>query len=89
MNHAERKLTDADVVALAKELDRIRSHECRFDELDPDDLREAIDFYKNFNRIMDEAKFTTFKVVLTLGVTGLAALLVLGLSAKLRGFIVN
>lgn len=74
-------LTDEDI---QKIVTAINGHDqnCKFTGVDPDDLKEAIEFYKNFNELMKNSKKTVFDTLLKLGVGAICALLLLGLLAK-------
>jgi len=60
--------------------DMIRIHH----EVKPDDLKEAIRFYKNLNQIMEQSGKTIRTLTLTLGFGVIASLLLLGLWAKIK-----
>jgi hypothetical protein len=53
-------------------------------EVAPDDLKEAIKFYKNFNRMMSESGRTLRGLVVTLGFSTVIGLIVLGLWAEIK-----
>jgi hypothetical protein len=53
-------------------------------EVAPDDLKEAIKFYKNFNRMMAESGRTLRGLVVTLGFSTVVGLIVLGLWAEIK-----
>lgn len=57
-------------------------------EVAPEDLKEAIKFYKNFNRMMSESGRTLRGLVVTLGFSTVVGLIVLGVWAEIRSRIV-
>jgi hypothetical protein len=90
--------TQAIVDGVVKELSKV-GHSCRFPrvsevdiedmvrihhEVKPDDLKEAIKFYKNMNQIMEQSGKTIRTLTLTLGFGVIASLLLLGLWAKIK-----
>ena len=82
--HRERNLTEADIDALVKKINEVKHLDCRFDKIDSADLEEAVEFYKNFNKLMAESGSTIWKTLLVLGVGGVASLLLLGVYSKIR-----
>jgi predicted nucleic acid-binding protein len=76
--------TEADVAALAKALASQEHSACRFTDIAPEDLKEAVAFYKNFNKFADESKVTIWRTILVLGIGGLCTLLVLGFWTKMN-----
>lgn len=87
IHHRQRILTDADVSALVSAIaahDTLFHRSCRFKELDPEILGEAVEFYKKFNAMMDESGKIIWKTVLVAGVGGLILIIGLGISSKLK-----
>lgn len=82
--HRERNLTEADIDALVKKINEVKHLDCRFDKIDSADLEEAVEFYKNFNKLMAESGSTIWKTLLVLGVGGVVSLLLLGVYSKIR-----
>jgi hypothetical protein len=82
--HRERNLTEADIDALVKKINEVKHLDCRFDRIASTDLEEAVEFYKNFNKLMTESGNTIWKTVLVLGVGGVASLILLGVYSKIR-----
>lgn len=82
----ERKFTDEDIEALAKALksQETDSHLCRFNDIDPAALAEAVKFYKHFNQIMAEGGKTIRTAILVLGVGGIVTLISIGIMSKLK-----
>jgi len=80
-----RNLTDADVANIVNALNDSKHTECRFGDIEVDDLKEAVQFYKNFNKLMADSGSTIWKTVLVLGVGGVCSLLLLGFWTKVRG----
>lgn len=78
MNPDKRTLTDRDVELIVCALDQKKYHECRFSSIEEEDLRAAVDFYKNFNKVMSESGSTLRKTVIAIGVTGTISALVVG-----------
>jgi len=65
-----RTLSDDDIRAIAGEIvAATAAHPCRFLEMNPDDLREAISFYKNVNKIMTESKGVFRNTIIVLVIT--------------------
>lgn len=81
-------LTDEDI---QKIVTAINGHEqsCKFDGVSPDDLKEAVEFYKNFNELMKNSKKTVLDTFLKLGVGAICSLLLLGLLVKLGKISIN
>ena len=82
--HRERNLTEADIDALVKKINEVKHLDCRFDKIASADLEEAVEFYKNFNKLMAESGNTIWKTVLVLGVGGVASLILLGIYSKIK-----
>lgn len=79
-----RNLTDADIKELVSQINASRHLDCRFGTISNDDLEEAVEFYKNFNKLMTESGNTIWKTVLVLGVGGLCSLILLGIYSKIK-----
>ena len=79
-----RNLTDADIEELVTQINKARHLDCRFDSISNDDLEEAVEFYKNFNKLMAESGSTIWKTVLVLGVGGFCSLILLGIYSKIK-----
>jgi hypothetical protein len=60
--------------------DVIRIHH----EVEPEDLKEAIKFYKNFNRMMADSSRTLRGLIITLGFSTVVGLIVLGAWAEIK-----
>ena len=85
--HRERRsrnLTNGDIEEIVLQLNQARHLDCRFENISTDDLEEAIQFYKNFNKFMSESSSTIWKAILVIGVGGVLGLIVLGIYAKIR-----
>lgn len=80
-----RNLTDGDVQAIVKE---INNHSCRFSSIEPDDIREAVVFYKNVNRVLCETKSTARKTIVVMIITGAIGIFVAGAIVKLKQTII-
>lgn len=78
-----RKLTDDDIKAIVAALET-SNHRCRFQTIEEEDLREAVDFYKNFNRACKETSSTIRRTMVVLGITGVITLISMGLVAKFK-----
>ena len=81
--HRERNLTEEDIDALVKKINEVKHLDCRFSTISNGDLEEAVEFYKNFNKLMAESGSTIWKTVLVLGVGGLCSLILLGVYSKI------
>ena len=83
----KRNLTDEDIKML---VDALRvdaaegTHQCRFNQMNPNDLAEAVKFYKHFNQIMAEGGKTTRAAILVLSIGSLFTLLGIGIISKLK-----
>lgn len=82
--HRERNLTEADIDALVKKINEVKHLDCRFHGISNSDLEEAVEFYKNFNKLMADSGNTIWKTVLVLGVGGLCSLILLGIYSKIK-----
>lgn len=81
---AERTMTDADIEAIVKAMQATTDSHCRYD-VAPDDLAEAVRFFKNVNEALENSRRTVWNTLLVLIITGLFALLGVGFWSKLRG----
>lgn len=79
-----RKLSDADVEAIAIAISRQPAHACRFAEIEARDLNASILFYKHFVKIIEESGSTFRKTLLVLIITGAVSLSGWGVVAKLK-----
>lgn len=71
-------------VQLADNID-IRIHDkCKFNGISVEDLEEAIKFYKNFNRLVEEGKITLWKTIIIGLTTGTTGLIILGIYHKIK-----
>ena len=92
-----RTLSDTDLEALAGVLQS--HHACRFSrvsiediedmtrvhhEIKPEDLREAVKFYTNFNNAMRDSKKTVRSLIVTLGFTTVVGLIAAGIWVEIR-----
>jgi len=80
----KRNLTNEDIDAIVAALIRSHTESCRFSTIDPEDLSEAIKFYKNFNKMVSEGKSTIMKAVLILIIGGFAGIVWLGFVTKVH-----
>lgn len=81
-------LTDDDVNRIVTAL-ALHTQSCKFDGVSPDDLREAVEFYKNFNELMKNSKKTVLDAFLKLGVGAVCSLIILGLLVKFGKISIN
>lgn len=79
-----RQLSDEDISAIVEAMHKGSMHPCRFPEVDPEVLGEAIVFYRKFNAMIDESGKIIWKTVLVSSIGGLILLLGLGAIAKVR-----
>ena len=81
-------LSDDDIKKLAGQLTEhidISIHDkCKFTDISLEDLEEAIKFYKNFNRVMEEGKLTLWKTLVIGLTTGTTGLMLLGIYHKFK-----
>jgi len=77
-----RTLSDADIELLIERFKEVQKHEdeCRFKSITPEQLQEAVKFYQNFNQIAETSKGVILKTVLTVGVSGVIAIFILGVT---------
>ena len=81
-----RTLSDEDIRAIVNAMVGGTEHNpCRFTDTSPDDLHEAIMFYKKFNRMIEDSQGVVWKTFLALITTGTFGLLILGVIAKMKG----
>ena len=79
-----RNLTDADIHALVTALREDSHHVCRFGDLDPKIVAEAMRFYQNFNSVFGESGKIIWRTVLACGVGGFIVIIGMGVVAKIR-----
>lgn len=79
---AHRTMTDADIAAIVQAFKA--DHTCRY-TIDPDELSEAVRFFRNINDILEDSKRTIRKTFLIIIITGICGLTLLGFWTKLRG----
>lgn len=60
------------------------THGCRFEAVNPDDLEEAVKFYRKFNEAMDDSKSVVRRAIIVLIVGGFSALLGVGFWANIK-----
>lgn len=85
--HPERRgrnLTEADIDALVTALRNDTAHICRFGDLDPKIMAEAMQFYQNFNAVFGESGKIIWRTVLTCGVGGFIIIVGMGVVAKIK-----
>lgn len=82
----ERNFTDGDISALVEAL-RKETHQCRFEQVSPEAMQEAVKFYQNWNRVMCETSSTARKALVVMVITGAAGLTVVGFFDKIKQFI--
>lgn len=81
-------LTDDDVNRIVTAM-ALHKQSCKFDGVSPDDLKEAVEFYKNFNELMKNSKKTVLDTFLKLGVGAVCSLIILGLLVKFGKISIN
>jgi hypothetical protein len=59
-------------------------HICRFGDLDPKMLSEAMRFYENFNSVFGGSGKIIWRAVLTCGVAGFIFIIGMGIVAKIK-----
>ena len=82
-----RNLTNEDIEEIVRQVNQSKHLDCRFTNISTDDLEEAVEFYRNFNKLMAESGSTIWKTVLVLGVGGVCSLLLLGIYSKIKNSI--
>lgn len=85
----ERNFTDDDIRALVEAIRNDVGHTCRFDRVKAEDLEEAITFYKNFNKVINEGKSTARKTLVAIVVTFAAGVTVVGFVSKIKDAIIK
>lgn len=76
-------LTDDDVTKLVTAL-RPEIHVCRFGDIDPDDMRHSVEFFKNVNAAMTDTKSIIRKTLIVLFIGGIVSLVGLGVWEKIK-----
>lgn len=81
-------LSEEDIKKLALQLADnidIKIHDkCKFNSINVEDLEEAVKFYKNFNKIMEEGKITLWRTLIIGLTTSTVGLILLGLYHKIK-----
>lgn len=83
MGTDRRRFSDEDIAQLAAAIAHQQQHVCRYSAT-PEEIREAIQFIKHVNALMNETGSTIRKTILVAGVGGLLSILMLGVWAKIR-----
>ena len=83
------KLSKEDISDIVEALQRTRgcdADNCPFMAagISPEDLRESIQFFKNFNAVFGKTGSIIWNTLLVAGVTGTLSLIILGLIAKIK-----
>jgi F420-0:gamma-glutamyl ligase len=84
-----RNFTDEDIVALVRTVISNTEHSCRFDRINPDDLDEAVKFYKNFNKIVTEGTTTARKTLVVITITSAVGIAVAGFFDKIKEAVIK
>lgn len=84
-NRRSKNLTEEDLTNIVHAINKSRIHECRFTTIEEEDLRAAVDFYKNFNSIINDSKKTVRRTLLILMLTAICGLVFTGFLLKVRG----
>ena len=79
-----RRLIDEDIEALCSAMDKRQGHVCRFNLISSQEVEDSIKFHKHVNQLLSETGTTIRKTILTFGIGGLFALLILGIYAKIK-----
>ena len=79
-----RNLTENDIDEIVRRVNLSRHLDCRFDNIEEEDLQEAVKFYKNFNKLISDSGTTIWRAFLVLGLTTAMGLIVLGIYAKIK-----
>jgi hypothetical protein len=79
-----RNFTDADIEAIVEAINRSKHLDCRFEDINHEDLQEAVKFYKNVNIALAETKSTVRKTVISLLITGVFIIVCIGAAVKLK-----
>ena len=58
--------------------------ECRFESVNPEDLEEAVKFYRKFNEALDDSKSVVRRTVIALVVGGVSVLLGVGFWSNVK-----
>jgi len=77
-------LDDTDIVKLVDALKAAGHSPCRFELVDPADLRHSIEFYKRMNTALDDSKNIIWRTIIVLLVSGIIALIGFGLFEKIK-----
>lgn len=82
-----RRFSDEDIQALCEAITKsqaVHFASCRFGDLTPRQVENAVKFHTHIEALLSETGSTIRKTVLTIGITGLLGLLVLGIYSKLK-----
>ena len=79
-----RTLTDADVRAIVKELQKVNHSSCRFSEIDPRILVGAVEFYETVSSITSQSGKIIGKTVLVSLVLGTITIIGIGIVTKIK-----
>jgi len=80
-----KNLTEEDLANIVNALNENRKHECRFVGIEDEDLRAAIDFYKNINAILTDSKATIRRTLLVIILTAICGFTAAGVILRIRG----
>lgn len=75
-------LSEADIAAIAEAVVILQTKNMCECPVDPDELSEAVKFFKNMNDWLDGSKRTIWNTILTLSVAGVCAAFLAGLWMK-------
>ena len=71
-------------IQLIEHIDISIHDKCKFTDISVEDLEEAIKFYKNFNKVVEEGKITLWKTIIIGLTTGTGGLILLGIWHKIK-----
>lgn len=80
-------LSDGDIERIVDALyDRNVEHwsNCRFSDIDPEIMSEAMQFYKNFNSVFGGSGKYIWRSVLNIGILGILALIGWGIISRIK-----
>lgn len=70
--------------ALHAKLSNREAHECRFESVKPEDLEEAVKFYRKINEALDDSKSVVRRTIITLIVGGISVLIGAGFLVNIK-----
>lgn len=83
-SNRRKKLSDEEIDAIASAIVEKSHGNCKFINITPDDVSEAVKFYKNFNSVVENSKKTVLNTIIIVIITGLIGLTTYGAVVKIN-----